>query len=130
MSFRCLDSCLNYLNFVNVRSRSSLTTVAMSFRSVDNIILDIGIITTVRMKIEPTVFSLNEYSQFLDIIQDELRLFRERQAEASSLQEMRQVSQFLLFQLPYLMAKKKFKQRKDTFSRMARFQKSIQSGRQ
>ena len=43
------------------------------------------------MKIEPTVFSLHEHSLFLDTIQDELRLFRERQAEASSLQEMRQV---------------------------------------
>jgi hypothetical protein len=43
------------------------------------------------MKIEPTVFSLHEHSQFLDVIQDELRLFRKRQAEASSEQEIRQV---------------------------------------
>lgn len=41
-------------------------------------------------QIEPTVFSLHDHSQFLDTIQDELRLFRERQAEASSLQEMKE----------------------------------------
>ncbi|KAF8808826.1 hypothetical protein BYT27DRAFT_6537908 [Phlegmacium glaucopus] len=41
-------------------------------------------------QIEPTVFSLDEHSQFLDTIQDELRLFRERQAEASSREEIRE----------------------------------------
>ena len=51
------------------------------------------------MKIEPTIFSLNEHSQFLDTIQDELRHFRERQAEASSLQEMRQVSSILFLSI-------------------------------
>lgn len=90
MSVVISRSMSDFLGWMNSRSRSSSTPAATCFRSVYDIILFVGKSNST-MKIEPTVFSLHEHSQFLDTIQDELRLFREGQAEASSEQAIRQI---------------------------------------
>lgn len=72
------------------------------------------------MKIERTVFSLHEHSQLLDTIQDELGLFRERQAEASS--QRKKIRSLLLLSLDETSIEKGY------FSKNGRFPESFSVG--